>query len=157
MSNTVRAWLLLIVTLLLGVAIGVLGAGALQDRRFARVNDIRRPGGFTEHVQRVIRPTSDSQWNAIRPFVEAAARENEERRRMHDGSMRASLDTLRMRLDPLLDASQRERLARFVPGRPGGPGGPPPRDGRPPRRDRPDGEHPGDHRGPPPDGPPPRD
>jgi len=151
MSNTVRAWLLLIVTLLLGVAIGVLAAGALQDRRFARVNDIRRPGGFTEHLQEVIRPTSDSQWNAIRPFVETAARENTDRRRLHDGAMRASLDSLRIRLEPLLDAAQRERLARFVPGRRGGPS---PRDGRPPRRDRPDDAHSDDHPGPPPDGPP---
>jgi len=147
MTNTARAWLLLIVTLLLGVAIGVLGAGALQDRRFARMNDMPRPGGFTEHVQTVIRPTSASQWNAIRPYVEAAAQENTGRRRMHDRLMRASLDTLRIRLEPLLDPAQRERLARFVPGRPGGP---PPRDNdHPRRRDRRD-----DERDPPPDGPP---
>jgi len=144
MSNTVRAWLLLSVTLLLGVAIGVLGAGALQDRRFARVNDMRRPGGFTAQVQKVISPTSDSQWTAIRPWVEAAARENGEHRRMHDGAMRASLDTLRIRLEPLLDADQRKRLARFVPGRRVGPSS---RDGRPPRRER-DREDDRDDRGP---------
>ena len=71
MSPAIRAWLLLGVTLLLGICIGVLGGGALQERRMARVNDIRRPGGFVEHVQDVIRPTSDSQWAKIRPIIES--------------------------------------------------------------------------------------
>ena len=145
MSTSVRAWLLLGVTLLLGIAIGVLGAGALQERRFARVLDIRRPGGFIEHVQQVIQPTSDAQWAQIRPIVEATAEENAGIRRMHDSAMRATLDSLRARVNPLLDERQRERLARFVPGRPGRPGGPPRRGG--PRDDAPP---PLDGRGPPP-------
>lgn len=149
MSPSVRAWLLLGVTLLLGVCLGVLGGGALQERRMARVNDIRRPGGFVEHVQRVIQPTSDSQWAKIRPLVEAAAMRNANMRRIHDSAMRAALDSLRAELNPILDERQRERLARFVPGRPGGPPGgrgvsedgpprprgdrpPPPPDDRPP-------------------------
>jgi hypothetical protein len=136
MSNSVRAWLLLVVTLGLGIAIGLLSAGALQERRTARVNDIRRPGGFVEHVRDVIRPTSDSQWNAIRPLVEATSLQNIDRQRTHDSTIRAALDSLRSRLDPLLDNRQRERLARFVPVRPGGPGGPPGRRGRG-RADRP--------------------
>ncbi len=145
MSNTVRAWLLLGVTLLLGVAIGVLSGGALQERRLARVNDMRRPGGFAEHVHDVIQPTSDSQWARIRPIVEAAALQNAGMRHMHDSAMRATLDSMKAHVSPLLDERQRERLSRFVPGRPGG--GPdrhgPPRDGRPPRPDD-------DHGGPPP-------
>ncbi len=142
MSNSVRAWLLLVVTLCLGIAIGVLGSGALQDRRMARVNDARRPGGFVEHVQRVIRPTSEEQWARIRPLVEAADRANGERRRSHDDAMRVSLDSLKAQLEPLLDEAQRERLARFAPNR----RGPPPFGGRRPR---------GGRRGGPDDGPPP--
>ncbi|MES3034797.1 MAG: hypothetical protein V4813_12435 [Gemmatimonadota bacterium] len=147
MSNSVRAWLLLVVTLCLGIAIGVLGGGALQDRRMARVNDARRPGGFVEHVQRVIRPTSDEQWARIRPLVEAADRANGERRRAHDDAMRFSLDSLKAQLDPLLDEAQRERLARFAPNR----RGQPPYGGRGPRGGRRGGDQ-----GPPPprDGPP---
>ena len=139
MSPAVRSWLLLGVTLLLGICLGVLGGGALQERRLARVNDIRRPGGFTEHVQAVIQPT-DSQWARIRPLVEATAMQNAGMRRMHDSAMRSALDSLRAAINPMLDDRQRERLARFVLGRPGGP---PlrrdrdgrPRDGRPPRAD----------------------
>ena len=145
MNPSVRAWLLLGVTLLLGICLGVLGGGALQERRVARVNDIRRPGGFTEHVQAVIQP-SEAQWAKIRPLVEATALQNAGMRRMHDSAMRSALDSLRAAINPILDDRQRERLARFVPGRPGGP---PlrrdrdgtPRDGRSPRppedRDRP--------------------
>lgn len=128
MSNSVRAWVMLGLTLCLGIAIGLLGAGALQERRVARVNDIRRPGGFIEHVRAVIRPTSDSQWTAIRPLVQATADQSAALRRNQDSSMRAALDTLRARLDPMLDADQRERLSRFVPGRLDGPTG---RRGRP--------------------------
>ncbi len=148
MSPSVRAWLLLGVTLLLGICIGVLGGGALQERRVARVNDIRRPGGFVEHVQDVIRPTSDSQWAKIRPIVESAAMRNASMRHMHDSAMRVTLDSLRAQLNPMLDERQRERLARFVPGRPGGP---PPRGDRDDRRGPPDGRSPRpDDRGPPP-------
>lgn len=148
MSPSVRAWLLLGVTLLLGICIGVLGGGALQERRLARVNDIRRPGGFVEHVQDVIRPTSDSQWAKIRPIVESAAMRNAGMRHMHDSAMRVTLDSLRAELNPMLDERQRERLARFVPGRPGGP---PPRGDRNDRRGPPDGRPPRpDDRGPPP-------
>lgn len=123
MSNSVRAWVLLVVTLCLGIAIGLLGGGALQERRMSRVNNLRRPGGFVEHVRRVIRPTSDSQWNAIKPLIEATAEQNAGMRRLHDSAMRAALDSLKARLDPMLDAAQRERFARFAPGRGEGPSG----------------------------------
>ena len=145
MSPSVRAWTLLVVTLLLGISIGVLGAGALQERRVAHVNDLRRPGGLVEHVQDMIQPTSDSQWQKLRPFIEATAAQNANMRHMHDSSMHATLDTLRARLNPMLDERQRERLARFARGRAGGPlprdgagrrgprgGGPPTADDRPP-------------------------
>jgi hypothetical protein len=152
MNNAVRAWVLLVVTLCLGIALGLLGGGALRDRRMARVNDLRRPGGFVEHVREVIRPTSDSQWLALRPFVEATSDHNAGLRRTQDSAMRASLDSLRARLDPMLSADQRERLSRFVPGRPGGlPGGPP----RGPGRGRESPPPPGPMGEPPPGPPPP--
>ena len=160
MSNSVRAWVLLVVTLCLGMAIGVLGGGALQERRMARVDRIRRPGGFVEHAREVIQPTSDSQWTAIKPLIEATAEQNVRARRMHDGEMRAALDSLKLRLEPMLDEAQRARFARFLPGRGGPPGrfGPdrfgPDRGGA--RRDRGGGRGPED-RGGPPGGPPPPD
>ncbi len=158
MSPSTRAWLLLVVTLLLGIVLGVLGGGALQERRRATLEDIRRPGGFAEHLRDVIRPTSDSQWNAIRPLIEANARRNQEMRRAQDDAMRATLDSLKAALMPMLDAAQRERLARFVPRRPGG-GPPGSRGGRPdgPRgpREGPDGGPPGGPEPPPGGSPPP--
>jgi hypothetical protein len=155
MNNAVRAWVLLVVTLCLGIAIGLLGGGALQDRRMARVNSMRGPSGFVEHVREVIQPTSDSQWTAIRPLVEATAEQSASLRRAHDIEMRANIDSLKARLEPMLDAAQRERFSRFVlrPPRPPGPFGPPqagPGGRGPNNRGGPD-----DRRGPPPDGPPP--
>jgi hypothetical protein len=146
MSPSVRAWVLLGVTLLLGICLGVLGGGALQERRVARVNDIRRPSGFLEHMHDVIEPVSDSQWAIIRPLVEATAARNMGMRHVHDSAMRATLDSLRAQLNPMLDERQRERLSRFAPDaagrRPrarGGPrnDGPGPKPDRDDRRDSP--------------------
>ena len=144
MNPSVRAWLLLLVTLLLGIVLGVLGGGALQERRLSRLDGIRRPGGLTEHLREVIRPVNDSQWNAIRPVIEATVQRNDALRRTQDASMRAAFDSLKATLMPMLDAGQRERLSRFAPRRPGPPGG---RRGPP---GRPDGEGPPDREGGPP-------
>ncbi len=154
MSNSVRAWVLLLVTLCLGIAIGVLGGGALQERRMARVDRIRRPGGFVEHAREVIQPTSDSQWNAIKPLIEAAAEQNVRMRRLHEGETRAALDSLKLRLEPMLDEAQRARFAKFLPGRGGPPGRFGPERGGA-RRGR--GRGPEDRGGPPDGPPPPRD
>ncbi|HEX7051853.1 MAG TPA: hypothetical protein VF188_16725 [Longimicrobiales bacterium] len=113
MRIDVRSALILLVTLLLGMALGALGLGALAQRRADRLEGLRRGRGFIAHMERVIRPRDDAQREAIRPYLEAMARKNRDiasdaRRRVH-----AQLDTLRMQLAPLLDAEQRERLDRI--------------------------------------------
>lgn len=153
-----KAAAILIGTLLLGIALGGVGAGALARRRADEVQALRRPPGFVAHMLETIRPNSPAQRDSLRPILERTAARNDTIIRAANDALRTELDTLRARLAPLLDSGQRARLAEegrlpepFRPGprdqRPPDRGGPPPdRAGPPPRRGGP----------PPPEGPPPR-
>jgi hypothetical protein len=104
---------------------------------------MRRPGGFVEEMERVIQPRDAAQRDSLRPYLEATDQHNRAIVDGARGSMRAELDSMRARVDKLLDDKQRARLADFAqrgpqrgPGRPGqrpfgGPRGGPP-DGPPP-------------------------
>jgi hypothetical protein len=122
-----RSALILLFTLLLGLALGAVATGAAARLRADQLARMQRPTGFVEHMRQVIRPRDAAQWDSLRPALEATAQQHHAiRRRMHDG-MRASLDSLRIRIAPLLDEEQRARLddfARRPPPRPRG--GPPP-------------------------------
>jgi hypothetical protein len=152
MKIETRTAAILLTTLLLGVLLGAVGGGTMAAERRARLDEMRRPGGFVEHVEEVVRPRDEAQRAALRPLIEATARRNQQIIRGANVRLRAELDSLRARLAPRLDAAQRDRLDRFLPPPfgppPPPPGGPAPRGDDPP----PPGE-PG--YGPPPDRPPP--
>lgn len=120
---------------LAGLAVGLLLRGSLAERRARDLARMQRRGGFVERMEEILRPRDAAQREAIRPYLEATDARN---RAIHEGAadaLRGELDSLQRALAPLLDAEQRDRLARFARR-------PPPRDGGPP-----DG---------PPEGPPPR-
>ena len=160
MRIELKAWAAILGTLIVGIAIGLLLNGALEHRRQERVQTMRRPGGFVEEMERVIQPRDAAQRDSLRPYLEATDQRNREIVEGARGAMRAEIDSLRSRVDKLLDDKQKARLADFAqrgpqqgPGRPGqrpfvGRGGPPP-DGPPPEGAGPPGLD-----GPPP--PPPR-
>jgi hypothetical protein len=120
-------------------------------------------------MMEVIRPRDDAQRDAILPVVRATDERNRQIIQTAHAELRATLDSMRARLAPQLDAAQRARLEEFArmapppremrgldgrPGRPGmgPPGGRPRRDdwGPPPPRDG------GGHPPPPAPGEPPR-
>ena len=143
----VRAALILIVTLLLGVALGALGSAALVRHRNAEVRELRRPPGFVAHMEEIIQPRDAAQREQIRAALEATAQANDTIIRGANDRLRAALDSMRARLAPLLDNAQRARLDDFARIKPdfGPPGG-----GRGPRGGPPPDGPPGDGRGPPP-------
>ena len=140
--------MLLIATLAIGVVLGILGAGAMRPRLEGRrpregppgpqgpqgPRGQGRPGGFAEHMQQVIEPRGPEQAAAVRVVVERTAARNRALIEHLNGSLRASVDSMRAELGPLLDADQRDRLERATNQLPpvGGPGAPRGR-GRPPR------------------------
>ena len=136
--------MLLIATLAIGAVLGVLGAGAMRPHLEGRPpregppgppgpRGQGRPGGFAEHMQQVIEPRGPDQAAAVRAVVERTAARNRALIEQLNGSLRASVESMRAELGPLLDADQRERLERATnqlppvggPGAPGGRGGPP--------------------------------
>lgn len=154
MRIELKAWAAILGTLIVGVALGMLLSGALERRRHERVETMRRPGGFVEEMERIIQPRDAAQRDSLRPYLEATDQHNRAIVDGARGAMRAELDSMRARVDKLLDDGQKARLADFAqrgpqrgPGRPGGRRGPP--DGPPS-----EGAGPPGLEGPPP--PPPR-
>lgn len=162
MQIDLKAAVLLFITLVLGVALGALGVGALSRQRAEQVQQLRRAPGFVSHMEDVIQPRDSMQRSKIEPILEATAARNDSILHGTNEQLHAALDTMRARLAPMLDANQRERLDQAAtlapPIRPAGDGegrsdrGPPPPrgDGGPPPRRGP----PPDGRGPPGSGPP---
>ncbi|MEO8624413.1 MAG: hypothetical protein ABI625_25250 [bacterium] len=151
MNVTRSAALLLLATLAIGIVLGTLGAGALRPRLETPpplpgqpgARGPGRPGGFAEHMQDVIAPRDSVQAELVRAIVERTAARNRAIIEELNQTLRASVDSMRGELAPILTADQRDRLERATnqlppirgpgaPGRRGGPGGPPPREGPPP-------------------------
>lgn len=143
MNVSRSAGLLLAATLIIGVAMGALGAGAIRPRLERRPPPPPREGGppgggFAEHMMRVIEPTDSVQASKVRAVVERTASHNRAIIQDLNASLRASVDSMRAELSPMLTADQRERLGQAVsqlppvrgPGAPRGEGtgrgGPPP-------------------------------
>lgn len=122
MSARVRGLTLLIGTLVFGVLLGVLGSGALAQNR-ARSRDMaRRPGGFIEHVYRVIEPRDSAQRAVILPYLEEIEQRNREIIETAREDVRAQFEQLRERLSEVLDEDQMARLEAFERGPPRGRG-----------------------------------
>jgi hypothetical protein len=164
-----KAAAILLLTLVLGMALGAVLRTSWAARRADEIGGMRRPGGFVAHMQQVIQPKDSAQAAAILPALEYTAQRNDAIIRGARGQLKTELDSMRTLLAPLLDDGQRARLdqigrmedpfgppggrgrGRGGPGR-GGPGrgfggrgdGGPPFDGPPPD---------GGRRGPPPPAP----
>ncbi len=151
MTANMKSLVLLAVTLIVGFSLGLFADATLVRGRRARLRDLRRPPGFVAHIEQVIGPHSGAQSDSLRPIIQTTADRNDGIIRAANDRLRASMDSMRLALAPMLDANQRSRLERevgrqpnpFGPGAERGRGGPPP-DGAP-------------SGGPPPGGPPPRE
>ena len=153
MTANTKSMLLLAMTLVTGFALGLFADASLVRGRWDRIDGMRRPPGFVEHLESVIQPHSTAQRDSIRPVLESVARGNQQAIRDVNTRLRAALDSMKTALAPMLDESQRDRLAREVehmpdPFRPGGRGRGGPGRGGPGRGDR--GGPPEGRRGPPP-------
>lgn len=153
---------ILLVTLGLGVVLGLVGRGQLTRERDRRVAELRTAPGFESLVQEVIEPRAE-QADSIRPILAASAHRYDSLVSGARVGLGLVLDSMKLKLAPLLDASQRERLARMTtlpdpnrrpprqgerPREEGGPQGDPPREAGPPR------DQPPREAGPPRDNPP---
>ena len=127
MNVSRQAALLLVFTLLLGILLGALGAGAmrhqLEHSHWMMIQHLRGmsptamhgSGGrglFADHVEAVIRPRDSAQRMAVRMIVERAAARHRAQIEELNRALHSSLDSMRAELAPVLDAEQRDRLER---------------------------------------------
>jgi len=133
MTANTKSMLLLAMTLVTGFALGLFADASLVRGRRDRIDGMRRPPGFVDHMESVIQPHSDAQRDSIRPILDSVARTNQIAIRSVNARLRTALDSMKTALAPMLDQSQRDRLAREIEHmpdafRPGGRGrgGPPP-------------------------------
>jgi hypothetical protein len=145
MSPNIKSLILLAATLVVGFSLGLFADATLVRARRESQREITRPPGFVAHMESVIQPHSDAQRDSIHVVLQAQADRNDKIMRASREELRTELDSMRLKLAPMLDAGQRDRLAHEVERGPGpfgrGRSGPP--FGR------------GGHRGPPPGGGPP--
>ena len=140
MNTSAKSTSILLATLAIGVVLGMVGQGLLLRTRRPPSDDRRPPRGFAAHMEEVIQPRPDQE-RALRVILDSTAQSNQRVIDSARGRLHVSLDSLRLRLAPMLDEAQRDRLAQMSrlpdPFRP-----PPRRRGGPP-----------DGRGGPPEGP----
>ena len=131
-------------TLLVGIVLGLVGQGEFQRARMTRGAG-GRPPRFVAQMSDVLQLRADQQ-ASVQPVLEATAEHNQRIIDAARAQLRTIVDSMAITLAPLLDETQRQRLAQRIrelpdPFRPGGPPGGPPPGGPPPG-------------GPPPGGPP---
>src|SRR4029079_6133015 len=105
MTANTKSMLLLAMTLVTGFALGLFADASLVRGRRDRIDGMRRPPGFVEHLESVIQPHSDAQRDSIRPILEAVARNNQQAIRDVNVRLRAALDSMKTALSPMLDES----------------------------------------------------
>ncbi|MEM7414931.1 MAG: hypothetical protein AAF389_05490 [Gemmatimonadota bacterium] len=137
MNSKAKAGMALVGTLGIGILLGVVVSGALAQQRRGQVERLRAPGGFVEHMERVISPTSSEQRAALQPLLEAADDRNRGIVQAAEAELSGSMQQLLDAAGALLDEEQATRLAEEVTrarfGRPPPPGARPPRGGGPGR------------------------
>ncbi len=151
MTASTKSVLMLFSTLLIGVLLGSLTTGAVNNHRMHNLAEMRSARGLAFYLEDVVQPVSEEQREAIRAVLEEAAPKFAETMMESRDRMRELTDSVRAELDPLLTEDQRQRLEermRIGRGMPhGSPGEPGPDDERRRRRPSPDGDR---HHGTPP-------
>lgn len=151
MTASTKSVLMLFSTLLIGVLLGSLTTGAVNNHRMHNLAEMRSARGLAFYLEDVVQPVSEEQREAIRAVLEEAAPRFAETMVESRERMRELTDSVRAELDPLLTEDQRQRLEermRIGRGMPHGSPGEPGSDAeRRRRRPPPDGDR---HHGTPP-------
>ncbi len=128
MSIDTKSAAILVSTLSLGVVLGLVAQGEWLRARRDEVSTLTRPRGFVPHMESVIVPRPNQQ-AAVRAVLEDIGARNQRIIDDARAALRVGIDSMQLRLAPVLDTDQRERLAAMSrlpdPFRPPPPGGPP--------------------------------
>ena len=113
-SPRTKSIALLVATLLLGIVLGAVLNAWWARERFERLRRLRTPGGFEQIVTRSLEPTSPEQRQQIEAVVGRTAQRLDSLRARHWDVVRATVDSMRVDLEPILTDEQRESLTRRI-------------------------------------------
>ena len=122
-GSKTKGAIILLCTLLVGIALGSLGMGALTRQR---LQVIPNPHFFTRHTLRLIQPHDEAQRAQVRSILEGAKPRFKELDTDHRAAMQSLVDSVYGELKPHVDAEQwariedRDRRFREMMGRWGG-------------------------------------
>lgn len=105
-----RSAFILLATLALGIALGVVSGGRWRQLHEVEAEELRRLAGFVQRLNEIIQPRED-QAAAVRRELDSTARRNQQIIAQAQQALRAELAAMRIRLAPVLDEAQRARLA----------------------------------------------
>ena len=80
MNARTKSILIIIATLLIGIAIGALGTGTILNQRVETLQALREDDGFMFFIERVVEPVDEAQQQEIRAVLKEAA---QKRRQSH--------------------------------------------------------------------------
>jgi hypothetical protein len=113
-SPRTKSIILLVATLLLGIVLGAVLNAWWARERFERLRRLRTPSGFEQIVIRTLEPESPEQRRRIEAVVGRAARRLDSLRTRHWGEVQATVDSMRVDLEPVLTDEQSEILTRRI-------------------------------------------
>lgn len=109
MNTKVKVTLIIIVTLVIGIALGAMLNRAFLRHRIQRAFATRNPVGMVSFIERSIRPTPD-QRAKIREILEQHRIKSQEIRDRFMEEMQLEFESLESELDPVLTPEQKKRL-----------------------------------------------
>lgn len=110
MTTKTKMTFILLVTLLIGILLGIFVDRTIHRFRFQkRFAEFRQPQGISRILENLIRP-DESQYQAVRDILEKYSKKLHEQREKSFQQMEAIMDSLRSELDQVLTDEQKERL-----------------------------------------------
>lgn len=114
MNLQIKPTLIIIGTLLIGIVLGALLSGTLAERRHQRIRSMMRPPRFSEQLIEIIRPQDSEQRDAIAAILENSAWRIDDMMRESRAEIHATVDSMALKLKPLLTAEQNARLQKHM-------------------------------------------
>ncbi len=114
MKSQTKSALVLVVTLLVGVAIGAVGWSIVHNERLERMREMRREGGLYGVIDRYIDPESIRQEEQLRAVADRYHRQLDGIYGLARSQRNVVLDSMRTELRTLLSPTQQEAMADWL-------------------------------------------
>lgn len=113
MEVKTKSYLMIAVTLVLGIIIGVAGSGMVRNYFFEkRMDKVRSPHGFIEHMEKIIQP-DDAQKEQLRKKLETQQQQFTELSTQFRSKMDSLNQNFQKELNDILTKEQQDRLTKF--------------------------------------------